>query len=681
MFSSMFKNMTALMKRLNSTDDRLTVNTSSCLKSNYFFSWFRSVSLEVVLETEADDGWGEVIAEGDNDMIAVFGTCSHHTEAREATASFSWEEAPPTGERSTRQRKRVSSGSDGPPVPTHTKIVARTGSFVVFEHKGMYVRGLALYFLLYLPPKGTTPATLTEFRGQVVLVAYVYVALLNRNCLVVRVQPAARSLPAPAHEPLLTAQAVYTSKQMKLDCLPEGRVLDFNHIKAWNTHVNPTITEQAVLDNSTLWADVVGRRDKASSIAHNVATMQRSAEDLKRLGVLTNSLPIKDVDADGADVDAEGADDETVQLQVTVHPDNIRKFLIHCRLGEAQVAHEWAVTALASVRDFDYKTSSLPKYTMSSVDAVVVVGENENSVRGGAASKPKNKAKTAYVTDAQVLKYLIDKGNLQPPAARMSLGRLSGKIDKHRGSFRTFEPTPDETMWLRMTDLVLAGKTNDLPAWIVTPIARRMFKKVAQFRTAMRGCSWLWAHRDVQLAVTNWYGHIGMVLSSEDESDSEQEAGEPAAASQAGSSTKGPPPPRSARQQRSPAPNGGPKPKANEQPLLDPKGTPRLETGLSELFQASVRIETALKEMPAKTAQQVAKTRPVAASPGEQDPADAAKKLQAALSAINHLAQDFHQRGDMKSPCMGGVVNILKAQFTREEIKGVLGKTDMDDYY
>jgi hypothetical protein len=35
----------------------------------------------------------------------------------------------------------------------------------------------------------------------------------------------------------------------------------------------------------------------------------------------------------------------------------------------------------------------------------------------------------------------------------------------------------------------------------------------------------------------------------------------------------------------------------------------------------------------------------------------------------------------MKSPCMGGVVNILKAQFTREEIKGVLGKTDMDDYY
>jgi hypothetical protein len=317
---------------------------------------------------------------------------------------------------------------------------------VVFEHKGMYVRGLALYFLLYLPPKGNTPATLTEFRGQVVLVAYVYVALLNRNCLVVRVQPAARSLPAPAHEPLLTAQAVYTSKQVKLDCLPEGRVLDYNHIKAWNTHVHPTITEEAVLDNAALWADVIGRRDMASSLAHKAATMQRAGEDLKKLGFLTNSLPIHDVDAEGADVDAEGADDDIVQLQVTVHPDNIREYFIHCRLGEAPVAHEWAVTALASVRDFDYKTSSLPKYTISSVEAVVV-GENKD--RGGADPKPKSasgKAKKVYATDAQVIKYLIDKGDLQNSAARMSLMRLSVKIDKHTGSFKTFESTHDEMM-------------------------------------------------------------------------------------------------------------------------------------------------------------------------------------------------------------------------------------------
>jgi hypothetical protein len=266
-----------------------------------------------------------------------------------------------------------------------------------------------------------------------------------------------------------------------------------------------------------------------------------------------------------------------------------------------------------------------------------------------------------YATDAQVIKYLIDKGDLQNSAARMSLGRLSVKIDKHTGSFKTFESTHDEMMWLRMTDLVLAGKTSEMPAWIVSTASRRMFKKVAQYRTAMKGSSWVWAHRDEQQAVTNWYGHIGVALSSEDDSDSDQEAAEPAGA-QAGSSTKNQLLPRSARQPK-PKPNGQPpKPKANEhQLLLDPKGT-RLETSLSELFQASVRIEAALKEMPAKTAQQVAKTRPAAASPGEQDPADAAKKLQAALSAINHLAQDFHQRGDMKSPCMGGVVNISTMQ-------------------
>jgi hypothetical protein len=79
--------------------------------------------------------------------------------------------------------------------------------------------------------------------------------------------------------------------------------------------------------------------------------------------------------------------------------------------------------------------------------------------------------------------------------------------------------------------------------------------------------------------------------------------------------------------------------------------------------------------------EQVAKTTPVAASPGEQDPADAAKKLQAALSAINHLAQDFHERGVIRCPCMGGVIAIRKAQFTKDEIKAVLGKTAMEDYF
>jgi hypothetical protein len=55
----------------------------------------------------------------------------------------------PAGERPT--RKRGTCGSSNPPVPVlDTKIVARTGSFVVFEHNGMNMRGLALWFALYL---------------------------------------------------------------------------------------------------------------------------------------------------------------------------------------------------------------------------------------------------------------------------------------------------------------------------------------------------------------------------------------------------------------------------------------------------------------------------------------------------------------------------------------------------
>ena len=61
----------------------------------------------------------------------------------------------------------------------------------------------------------------------------------------------------------------------------------------------------------------------------------------------------------------------------------------------------------------------------------------------------------------------------------MSLHRLFKKIENHEGSFKNFEPTTDEEMWLRMTDLVLVDKTGDVPAWIVTSTSRRVFKKVA----------------------------------------------------------------------------------------------------------------------------------------------------------------------------------------------------------
>jgi hypothetical protein len=335
---------------------------------------------------------------------------------------------------------------------------------------------------------------------------------------------------------------VYTSKQAKLDCLPEGRVLDNRHVSAWNNHVHQAMTKEAILENVKLWSDVIGRRDKASAIAHKVATIQRANVDLKKLGSLTNSLAISDVNEEGAYVDAVGANDDPVQLQVTVQPDKIREFIAHCQLSEAQVAHQWAETAMALVGAFDYKTSSLPKYVIS-VEAVVVEkigkggGEQKNKLK---STNVRGKAKSAGPTDDQVIKHLRDKGDLQPAAARMSLHRLFKKIENHEGSFKNFEPTTDEEMWLRMTDLVLVDKTGDVPAWIVTSTSRRVFKKVAWRRTGMRACSWTWTRNQEQVAVQNWYAHIGMEQSEEEESDSEQgeDAAEAAVVEAAGSSKR-----------------------------------------------------------------------------------------------------------------------------------------------
>ena len=107
----------------------------------------------------------------------------------------------PAGERA--MRKRGSGSSSHPPVPVlNTNIVARTGSFVVFEHNSMYMRGLALWFALYLPPKGgrCTPL-MPEFKNQVVLIAYVYVAAFDQNCL---------ALPSPFHpNPTPTLTPIY----------------------------------------------------------------------------------------------------------------------------------------------------------------------------------------------------------------------------------------------------------------------------------------------------------------------------------------------------------------------------------------------------------------------------------------------------------------------------------------
>ena len=51
-------------------------------------------------------------------------------------------------------------------------------------------------------------------------------------------------LPAPAHEPLLTAQAVYRSKQEKLDCMPQGYVRDSRQIRVWNDYVHQAVSPE-----------------------------------------------------------------------------------------------------------------------------------------------------------------------------------------------------------------------------------------------------------------------------------------------------------------------------------------------------------------------------------------------------------------------------------------------------
>lgn len=187
--ASMWKGLAAVKVRLHeSTSGCLMMQTSNDLNSNYYFTWLKTLAEEDVLEDSPDDGWGETIAERPEEMLGVFGGCSTGTRAREATASFYWKEVDTsTADRRTRQRDASSSSNPSVPV-LDTEIVARTGAFVVFEHEGVHVRGLALWFMLYLPPKGTGTPLMVEFQNQVVLLAYVYVAVLQRNCLVVCVR-------------------------------------------------------------------------------------------------------------------------------------------------------------------------------------------------------------------------------------------------------------------------------------------------------------------------------------------------------------------------------------------------------------------------------------------------------------------------------------------------------------
>ena len=187
-FASMWESLRAIKVRVReATGSAVHVEFCTDAASNYFNSWVKTVAEEDVMEQKADDGWGESVADKPAELIAVFGDRSMGSQAREATATFVWDEIDTASAEKRPRQLRDASGSSAPPV-LDKRIVARTGSFVVFKYKGMNVRGVALWFILYLPPKDGSAPLMHEFKNQVVLFAYVHVAVLQRNCLVVRVR-------------------------------------------------------------------------------------------------------------------------------------------------------------------------------------------------------------------------------------------------------------------------------------------------------------------------------------------------------------------------------------------------------------------------------------------------------------------------------------------------------------
>ena len=152
---------------------------------------------------------------------------------------------------------------------------------------------------------------------------------------------------------------MYTSKQKKLDCMPQGHVRDSRQISAWDQYVHNAVVPEVKDANTSLWADAIGRKDQTSYDAHKVATVMKATADLKKFGELTNSLPFENAQEP---TEAEGADEGPVHMNVSVNPDKIREFMKHCALDDAEVVHEWTKQALKHVAAFDYQTASLQKY-------------------------------------------------------------------------------------------------------------------------------------------------------------------------------------------------------------------------------------------------------------------------------------------------------------------------------
>lgn len=671
-FATTWSGLAALKKRLFAADNRLSVVTSEHLENNYYFTWLRTLAVEDVQEDVADDGWGVVVAERPGDMIGVFGSCSLDACARVATASFCWDEVVAAGDRNT--RKRGSGSARGPPIPTmDTKNEARTGALVVFEHQGMYMRGLALWFVLYLPPtgEGVTPL-MPEFKNQVVVFAYVYVAALARNGLVVSLFGTACSIAPPlAHEPPFTGQAVYTSKNEKLDGIPHGVVRDNGKIHLWDGFVQQFVGPEKTSANCNLWSDAVGMRNEASRLAFDVSVVSKSSSDLKKLGMLTNSLRLAELDHTGRPLQEVSGQEGTMRMFVSARPDNLREFMKHCDFADAPVVEEWAKEAMTLVGTFDYQVASLQQYARAELEIPGV--EVHDDPEPGPKRKGKGVSRGSKITTRQNLStaelcHLLnsEKGNHGEDAGRVGMRRLYASLNKHKGAWANFEPSPADIQWLQTMDLVLKGLCGNLPAWIVCQANTNTFKAVATFRAERMGeGGWAWTQEEKRAAIRKWLQHIGSEeASSGSGSDNEVES----SAGHANTAKK---------KKRSAARKAEPNKKGKGRDALDSHDAQscmgELNTNLLRLTQASQVLESAVKhhQPPASAA---------AAGSGEQGTSDLQDKLQVALHAVNHLVQDFHQRKAIRSPCITGLITILKAKFESHEIKAVLKETDLEEF-
>ena len=463
---------------------------------------------------------------------------------------------------------------------------------------------------------------------------------------------------------------MYTSKQEKLDCMPQGYVRESGQIRVYDDYVYQAVPPEVKEANTFLWADTCGRKDPASELAFNVATIQKATADMKKLGDLTNSLPIPPLNENGQQAEPEGELEGPAHLPVNANPDKIREFFKHCAIDGAGVVHDWAKEALKLVASFDYKTASLQKYAPT----LVVDGSAKNS---GDSVPPKRKAKPDQrdkqerpITLQEVLTKLNGKNTESADAGRMSFKRLDEALQQYDGEWAAYAPKGSNLLWLQVMDLLAAGPCDQLPAWVATPSSTKRFEAAANFRSeSIRSGPWSWNKKQLKAAQANWDRLLDNDKTSDKDSDStgedDGEAFVPRARERSRSGT------HAASLNKQDNKRGQ---KSGQQPQIDSQQFIQLQAGLQRLDQKSAAIHTAVKELSA------AGPNTAAAGSGEQDSAAGAEKLLVALNALNHLVQEFHEKEATNSPAIRGMINILRNKFDKDEIGEILKKTSIDEY-